>query len=173
MKKIKQVLLALGCITLLFTGCDTVSETAISTSEEIAKPTSITLYDKGDTIDVSSSDEKFTELYDENKARASKISDSLNIAVDEEKFKLFKEEGISVNFKYDKEQILKYTDKDGKEKEVLYTELFFPLSDGSLAKEKEDSVTMIAIGKSSKQILVELDTPDKVLEILKEKEAQE
>ena len=166
MKKTKKILLALGCVAVLFTGC--ASESAIVTNEEIAVPTSITIYDKGEKIEVSSDEEKFNKIYEENKSRASSINDALNIAVDDEKFKLFKDEGISVSFKYDKEQILKYTDKDGKEKEVLYTELFFPLSDGALAKDKDDSTTMIAVGKSSKEILTELSTSEKVLECINE-----
>lgn len=166
MKKTKKILLALACVAVLFTGC--ASESVIVTNEEIAVPTSITIYDKGEKIEVSSTDEKFNKIYEENKSRASSINKALNIAVDDEKFKLFKEEGISVSFKYDKEQILKYNDKNGKEKEVLYTELFFPLSDGALAKDEDDSTTMIAVGKSSKEILTELPTSEKVLECINE-----
>lgn len=164
MKKTKKILLALGCIAVLFTGC--ANENAIATNEEIAVPTSITIYDKGEKVELTSAEEKFNKIYEENKARTTAINDALNTAVDDEKFKLFKDEGISVSFKYDKEQILKYTDKNGKEKEVLYTELFFPLSDGALAKDKDDSTTVIAVGKSSKEILTELSAPEKVLEYL-------
>lgn len=170
MKKTKKIFLALGCVAVLFTGC--ANENAIATNEEIAVPTSITIYDKGETTEVSSNDEKFNKIYEENKSRASSIDNALNTAVDDEKFKLFKDEGISVSFKYDKEQILKYTDKNGKEKEVLYTELFFPLSDGALAKDKDDSSTMIAVGKSSKEILTELSTSEKVLECISEEQGE-
>lgn len=132
---------AVGCLKEKIEPIDKANNTNIDKSKENQKaydldaPENIIYYNNGNRITISKEDVKFEPIVDEIKGRVKGIKDQYksHVSINDLKAK-----GLLLELEYSNKQTFKYVTRNGENKTIYYTKLYFDL-------DKSDSVSNLMI----------------------------